>query len=162
MSEVARIQRMLAVPKGRATVTISSPRGAHATFKIKRAGGKHEGRTFVEVPDESAQYGWRSVGEVVTAADLHVLRAYSGTSKPLASAINLVLLALDGAYDLDTVDDGPYRGPYVVQAADTCGACGRELTHPDSIPLGLGPECAHKIGVAHSYSSQHVRTQRAG
>lgn len=154
--DLGRCQRMLSVPEGRATVTISNSRGDHATFKIKHAKGKHAGRTFVEVPDESAQWGWRSVGEVVAAADMHVMRSYRDTAKPLAYAVNLVLLALDGVHDLATVKGGPYT----VQVADTCGACGRELTHPDSIPVGIGPDCAARLGAFHpGYSSQHVATR---
>lgn len=157
--ELGRIARMLAVPQGRATITISNPRGGHATFKIKRAKGKHAGRTFVEVPDERAQYGWRSVGEVLTVTagglTVHPFKPYRGTSDALAYAVNLVLAALDGLNDLDTCKGGPYA----VQAADTCGACGRELTHPDSIPVGIGPDCAARLGAFHpGYSSQHVAT----
>jgi hypothetical protein len=159
-SELARIERMLAVANGRATITIANPRGDHATFKIKHARGAHAGRTFVEVPDESAQWGWRSVGEVLAAPDgSRSLKAYRGTSGTLIYAIQLVLCALDGSVDLDE----KRGGPYTVQAANTCGACGRELTHPDSIPVGIGPECAAKLGSFHpGYSSQRVatRTQR--
>lgn len=155
--DLGRCQRMLAVPQGRATITISNPRGGHATFKIKAAKGKHAGRTFVEVPDESADYGWRSIGEVLPAPGTgRMLRSYRGTSEALTYAVQLVLNALDGSIDLDS-----HRGgPYAVQVADTCGACGRELTHPDSIPVGIGPDCAERLGRFHpGYSSQHVATR---
>lgn len=156
--DLGRAQRMLAVPQGRATITISNPRGGHATFKIKAAKGKHAGRTFVEVPDESAEWGWRSVGEVIGAPmPFASFKPYRGTSEQLAYAIGLVLRGIyDPATDLDTVNGGPYA----VQVADTCGACGRELTHPDSIPVGIGPDCAERLGRFHpGYSSQHVATR---
>lgn len=157
-SEIARVGRMLAVEAGRATITISNPRGAHATFKVKTAkSGVHAGRVFVEVPDESAQYGWRSVGEVLDPGQaFFAFRAYRGCSAELAYAVTLVLDALYGSRNLDAC----IGGPYLVQAADTCGACGRALTHPDSIPVGIGPECAAKLGAFHpGYSSQHVATR---
>lgn len=156
--ELGRIQRMLSVPQGRATITISNPRGGHATFKIKTAkSAAHAGRVFVEVPDESAQWGWRSIGEVLDPRQPFTeFRAYRGTSPALAYAVELVLGALYRSTNLDETRGGPYA----VQAADTCGACGRELTHPDSIPVGIGPECAAKLGSFHpGYSSKHVATR---
>lgn len=160
MSELARIQRMLHPFGGRATVTISNPRGGHATFRIKQAAkGKHSGRTFVEVPDESAQWGWRGVGSVTTATLPYTFQPYSGTTKELAYAVQLVLNALAAEAEPEYLMD-VRGGPYTVQAANTCGACGRELTHPDSIPVGIGPECAAKLGSFHpGYSSQHVATR---
>lgn len=163
MPEVDRIRRMLAPKGGRATITISSPRGAHATFKIKHKDkGASAGRTFVDVPDENAEYGWRGLGEVIT---LHgpqgtlVFKAWRGTTAELAYAVQLTLNALAS-------DDPEYLtdvrgGPYEILAADACGICGKQLTHPDSIPFGIGPECAAKNNLFHpGYSSQHVSRGR--
>jgi hypothetical protein len=30
-----------------------------------------------------------------------------------------------------------------------CGHCHRELTHPESIPIGIGPDCFKKLGLTH-------------
>jgi hypothetical protein len=156
--ELDRISRMLSVEAGRATVTLSNSRSQHITVRIKtKAKGAYAGRTFVEVPDESEQYGWRSIG---TIRDGGVFgghfTAYRGCSPAAQYAVELLLSALAGRIDLNTCKGGPY----VVQAADTCGACGRQLTHPDSIPVGIGPECAAKLGAHHpGYSSQHVATR---
>jgi hypothetical protein len=40
--------------------------------------------------------------------------------------------------------------PYDLQAQHqhTCGRCGRQLTHPESIDLGIGPECKKHINPA--------------
>jgi Family of unknown function (DUF6011) len=156
--EIDRIARMLAQKGGRATITISNPRGQHATFKIKHKDtGNSAGRTFVDVPDESAEYGWRGIGEVIGGTGTPLaFRAWRGTSAALAYAVQLTLDALSNAdpnYLAET-----RGGPYSVQAADRCGMCGRQLTHPDSIPVGIGPECAAKSGTYHpGYSSTHVR-----
>jgi hypothetical protein len=172
-NDLPRIRRMLSAQGGRATITISSPRGAHATFKIKHKDkGNSAGRTFVDIPDESAEYGWRGVGEVIDHGPDPLrwppfdggvetgrlsFRAWRNTSRELAYAVRLVLAALarEGEPDyLATVRGGPYG----IQAADSCGCCGRQLTHPDSIPVGIGPECAAKNNLFHpGYSSQHVR-----
>lgn len=160
MSEVARIRNMLAQQGGRATITISNSRGAHATFKIKHKDkGNSAGRTFVDVPDGDAQYGWRGIGEVLpapTPAPGWVFKPWRGTSRQLAYAVQLTLDALSPTEALDLA--ACHGGPYELQAADRCGRCGRELTHPDSIPVGIGPECAAKSGAFHpGYSSHHVR-----
>jgi hypothetical protein len=158
-NDLPRIRRMLSAQGGRATITISSPRGAHATFKIKHKDrGNSAGRTFVDVPDDSAQYGWRGIGEVIPGdAGGFRFKPWRGTSRELAYAVGLVVAALGEHADPDylaTINGGPYG----VQAADRCGCCGRELTHPDSIPVGVGPECAAKNQLFHpGYSSQHVR-----
>lgn len=154
MSDLPRIRTMLAAQGGRATITISTPRDEHATFRIKRKDtGKWAGRTFIDVPDEREQYGWRSVGTL--AAD-GSFTPYSGCSSVLAYAIRLTLACLAADTDPATTRGGPY----VIQAADQCGMCGRKLTHPDSIPVGIGPECAQKAGAFHpGYTSSHVRTR---
>jgi hypothetical protein len=158
--EIDRIRRMLHPETGRATVTISSPRDAHATFRLKKAkpSSKWAGTTFVEVRDEREQYGWRSVGKY--QAD-HVFRPYGGCAAGLAHAIQLTLNALAAVAEPEYLTD-VRGGPYAIQAADACGMCGRPLTHPDSIPVGIGPECAAKSGAFHpGYTSAHVRTKGA-
>ncbi len=159
MSELARIRRMLAPEGGRATITISNPRGAHATFRIKHKAAT--GRVFVDTPDESAEWGWRGIGEIVGApGGGEMFKNWRGTSEALTHAVRLVVAALGEHADADylaTVRGGPYE----VQAASQCGACGRKLTHPDSIPVGIGPECATRLGEFHpGYGSQHVAKGR--
>jgi hypothetical protein len=36
-------------------------------------------------------------------------------------------------------------GGYTIQRSSRCVRCNRELTHPESITLGVGPECAGKV-----------------
>lgn len=43
-----------------------------------------------------------------------------------------------------------------VQAAQLCGCCGQQLTHPVSLTLGIGPECAKKLGLEHHYGGSKV------
>lgn len=43
-----------------------------------------------------------------------------------------------------------------VQAAAVCGCCGQQLTHPVSLTLGIGPECAKKLGLEHHYGGSKV------
>lgn len=159
MSELARIRRMLAPEGGRATITIRSPRDAHATFRIKH--NARNGRVFVDVESAVELYGWRGVGELLPGEHGgHRFKPWRGTSRELTYAIELVVAALGEHADDDylaTITGGPYE----VQAASVCGACGRKLTHPDSIPVGIGPECAARLGEFHpGYGSQHVAKGR--
>lgn len=40
----------------------------------------------------------------------------------------------------------PANGRVEVVETNNCSCCGRKLTHPDSIALGIGPECQGKLG----------------
>lgn len=35
----------------------------------------------------------------------------------------------------------------VINHTGRCGHCHRELTHPESIPIGIGPDCFKKLGL---------------
>lgn len=54
----------------------------------------------------------------------------------------------------------PGNGTVEVTAAQLCGSCGAELTHPVSKELGIGPECAKRLGLEHHYSGKTL-TSRA-
>lgn len=48
--------------------------------------------------------------------------------------------------------------PYIeIRYNGRCGHCGRELTHPESLPIGIGPDCFVKLGLTHKQLklSQH-------
>jgi hypothetical protein len=54
----------------------------------------------------------------------------------------------------------PGNGSVAVTAAQLCGCCGRELTHPVSKDLGIGPECAKKLGLEHHYKGTTLTSAR--
>lgn len=40
--------------------------------------------------------------------------------------------------------------PYIeIRYDGRCAHCRRELTHPDSLPIGIGPDCFVKLGLTH-------------
>jgi hypothetical protein len=49
--------------------------------------------------------------------------------------------------------DTPSRMPHILKDVQLinhtgrCGHCHRELTHPESIPIGIGPDCFKKLGL---------------
>jgi hypothetical protein len=54
----------------------------------------------------------------------------------------------------------PANGTVEVVEQEICACCGRELDRPESIELGVGPECARRVGLEHHYrSSQLARTR---
>lgn len=55
----------------------------------------------------------------------------------------------------------PSNGTVEVTAAQLCGCCGHELTHPVSKDLGIGPECAKRMGLEHHYRGQTLTGRAA-
>jgi|ERR1044072_2455935 uncharacterized CHY-type Zn-finger protein len=43
----------------------------------------------------------------------------------------------------------PYDRIKVINHSGRCGHCHRELTHPESIPIGIGPDCFKKLGLTY-------------
>ena len=43
----------------------------------------------------------------------------------------------------------------VINHTGRCGHCHRELTHPQSIPIGIGPDCFKKLGLTHKILINH-------
>jgi hypothetical protein len=41
----------------------------------------------------------------------------------------------------------------VINHYNRCGHCHRPLTHPESIPIGIGPDCFKKLGLQHKILS---------
>jgi hypothetical protein len=43
----------------------------------------------------------------------------------------------------------------VINHTGRCGHCHRPLTHPESIPIGIGPDCFKKLGLTHKTLINH-------
>jgi hypothetical protein len=155
-SEDTRAGRMLLA--GELTVTMSADGDEHATFYLR----------CLVTPDRSATGEWERTGwddpqriVLVSAAkrgqrigritaDRMVFR--DDVHADTRAAFVLLMDALGGKLQTREVlpsEDEHRHGLYVgdrvvIQAAGYCGACGRELKRPESIDLGLGPECSGK------------------
>ncbi len=116
---------------GKATVTLrSNASGTHFTYEINQAddGSVHFVAALVDD-------GYLYLGMISN-------RGFRLTKKSAFKYDNPRVKAFDYAWkailagkmppQLDVFHDG------------TCGRCKRQLTHPDSIETGLGPECATK------------------
>jgi hypothetical protein len=124
---------------GRATFTIQSvATGKHFTYRIVRKPGARPlyFASVLVAPDAYAYIG--------TSSDLdgHDLRATARSSvresAPSFRALAWFLRELGR-----TADDGVPQD-VIFRHEGKCGRCGRELTHPESIDIGLGPECAQR------------------
>jgi hypothetical protein len=50
---------------------------------------------------------------------------------------------------LPTLGSKRYDNIQLINYTGRCGHCHRELTHPESIPIGIGPDCFKKLGLTH-------------
>ena len=125
---------------GNATFTVSNPEGAHYTFKVYKSDVSTITTLFFI--------------KVLTGADNENSYTYLGMINPTGCPDG-VRLTKASKYNRDTllykvanwsvrkIMNG-YKLPegYKIDHAGSCGRCGRKLTTPSSIKLGLGPVCA--------------------
>lgn len=127
---------------GNSLFTLESLRtGKHFTFRVRQAreglncGSLH----FVSVlvnPDNTKDYQY--LGTIFDDVRYHHgVKSRIGYDAPDAVAFRWLWSHLD---DLDRFPVRFHRSTY-------CCRCGRTLTVPESIRLGIGPECAQKLGI---------------
>lgn len=120
---------------GKALFTVSNPKGERYTFQIRRpktkdilfaslVNGGESGRAYLGVYDPTAN--------VVRSTWKSCVREDSVTFKVLAWALRAVAQ--------DRIPEG-----YAVQHEGRCCRCGKALVDPDSINLGIGPDCRKKV-----------------
>jgi hypothetical protein len=135
---------------GNAYFTVRSKRtDTRYTFRINRADCMECGeectcgrpaRWFVSLlsgPDNSSDYVY--IG-MIQNEQFKLTRAskMTGDSMPVR-AIRWVLTQLSAKHAIPTELEIWHEG--------RCGRCGRRLTVPESISLGIGPDCAQKMGL---------------
>ena len=126
------------IPDGKYTVVIGSE---HRTIRISTqdedadfAPGKRIA-AFLSGPDNYTNYtGFAFVDANGTAT---LWKRFRGDSV-LAQALAILLSGKEGAIN--------GLRAYGMESG-RCGICGRELTVPESIEMGIGPVCAEKIGL---------------
>lgn len=120
---------------GRAVFTVSNPGGERYTFKISKP--KTKDIFFANLVNGS-QSGNAYLG--VYSPDTNTVRStfksvYKTGEKPFE-----VL-----AWALRATANQSIPAGYAIQHEGKCGRCGRELTTPESIEAGIGPECLKHI-----------------
>ena len=134
--------------KGRhgAVFTVSNnKKGQHHTFKIKAS--KDGGCFFVSkltAPDYYSFMGtiFDKFCPVVKASAKSKVPANHVAFRVVTWALTQVILGKE-------LPDG-----YAIQHNGCCSRCGRTLTDPTSIDLGIGPICANAMGIVSQVSKQ--------
>lgn len=128
---------------GNATFTVTSSKtGKHFTYKVKML--DDPGAPFMvsvlNGPDNWENYLY--IGCVPRNEDVMALKA-GRRGRPDAPSYEALKWTLKYLQTLET--SNVERISLVsIQHAGKCGRCGRKLTRPESIDLGIGPECAMK------------------
>jgi hypothetical protein len=123
---------------GNATLTLVSLKtGARFTYRIRKGKKRPDDPHFVSVRDGE---GFSYLGCVFKDGTFKVTRrSRYDSGQPCARAFRFFKEALDA---------GAFHPQLEVWHEGRCGKCGRQLTVPESIATGLGPECSAVAGVA--------------
>lgn len=127
---------------GNATFTVDNGRGEHYTYKIcqpKR--GAHENPFFVSLltgPDNESSYSYLGVVDPFGSFRLTRASKMNDESKP----VKVFRWAMKHVFGDRILPEN-----YQIRHAGKCGCCGRTLTEPLSLTIGIGPECRKKLGL---------------
>lgn len=122
---------------GNAIVTITSTRtGVHYTYRIHQPDDTSP--HFVSVltgPNNTSDYAF--IGTIFDRSVYrHGKKSHISAAAPSAIAFSWAWKHIVACRIPDSL---------VIQHSNTCGRCGRTLTDPDSLALGLGPICRAAI-----------------
>jgi hypothetical protein len=123
---------------GNATFTLRSDKtGKHYTYRVTGAKKIRENPIFfASILTDGEVY--RYIG--VVPSDTKRLRWSAKSAVPQGSASFRAL-----EWFLEKLRSGRPVKSCQFFHMNHCGRCGRELTHPESVVSGFGPECIHKI-----------------
>lgn len=138
------------VMAGAAIFTVSKQGGKHYTFKVERTPDPGADSKFTAPawfahvlagPNNTTDY--RYVGRV-DPKTLRVKLTAKSKVGPQAEALTVLNWALRCVRQ-----QGTYTPPaaYRIEHAGRCGRCNRQLTTPESIARGIGPECWTLMGM---------------
>jgi Family of unknown function (DUF6011) len=128
---------------GHALITLESRKsGDHHTYKICQCEDKETKKLkdlfFVShLVEGSADEGRFAYLGVVEKGAFRLTKKSSATPEAASVKAFSFFMALKELHPL-----------LLVHHENKCGRCGRTLTVPESINLGIGPECASKMGMA--------------
>jgi Family of unknown function (DUF6011) len=124
---------------GNATLTLRSIKTAtHFTYKVTKS---EDGKAFfvklLTGPENTADFAY--LGHFMRDRYSHGRKSSITSDAPSAKAWQFFVGQLDRPAFHEALE---------VWHEGKCCRCGRKLTVPGSIKLGIGPECASKMGIA--------------
>ena len=127
---------------GNATLTVRSLKtGAHFTYNIRQA-EKTEANPnpawFVRVLGDGDRWVYLGMLREPTAPLLLTKASKANADSPSVRAFTFTWAHLQ---------TGRLPEQLEVRHDGHCGRCSRTLTNPDSLDLGIGPDCAEKMGL---------------
>lgn len=130
------------VRAGNAIFTVDNGKGEHYTYRIKRK-DTEDGRVLFFIglltgPDNLNSYTY--VGLLTDSNECKTTK--KSRFHPEDKAVKVINWAL-------RVMAGKTKAPagYTIQHSGRCGRCGRLLTNPTSIEVGVGPICRGALGI---------------
>ena len=130
---------------GKATFTVHNNKGDHYTYRVTKAEEKGTwGVTwFVSVltgPNNTRDYTYVGLLNSNTGTIRHTKASQFDANSLVAKVFNWAVGRVVWADRLNALPNG-----YGIKHEGRCGRCGRMLTTPESIDIGIGPECLGKL-----------------
>lgn len=123
---------------GKAVVTLESPSGEHHTYAVNQPNSPDifpDGTFFIYCQIDSGL--WLYVGMIEDRYSFRLTRASNwGYDSKIVKGARYIVRMMNGL---------PYDSRMKLYHAGVCSVCGRQLTTPKSIKLGIGPKCRKKI-----------------
>ena len=135
MSDAETVKRFTLA--GRATLTLQSlATGSHFTYKIDQMKDRAtkervDGKFFVKLLTGPETYKYLGIIDA---------NGFRWTRKSCVSQDAPSLKGFMFFYD-KVIRKGEMPGALIIRHEGKCGKCGRELTTPESVDRGIGPEC---------------------
>ena len=123
---------------GNATFTVYNAEKKHYTYKIRQPSeGKPYFVSLLSGPNNESDYVYMGIYRPVVGDIILTQKSrYSVDSLPY----KVVNWAIKQIHNNKPIPDG-----YGIHHEGKCCRCGRTLTTPSSVELGIGPECAKKL-----------------
>lgn len=126
---------------GNATFTADNGKGEHYTFKISKSKRDITSPYFVSLltgPDNETSYTYLGITNASGLLRLTRASKMNEQSKP----VMVFKWTMKHVFGDRQLPEG-----YQIRHAGKCGCCGRTLTEPLSLTIGIGPECRRKLGL---------------
>lgn len=120
---------------GNAIFTVQNPSGEYYTFKIRQPSGDKP--YFVSLMSGS-NVGYIGILDINQGL---VRLTHKSKFKEDDKIVRVIRWAISLKWNNKTLPTG-----YQIRHEGRCGCCGKELTTPESLDIGLGPVCAKRLG----------------